>query len=158
MQSTTEIKGKGRPFPRDCHRCGKREVYPAVIPYTLQVKYEESLHTLDIPHLETPRCRACDEIVFDTHVDEQINAAQRTQLHLLQPAEIRDGRERLGLTRTELAKRLGVAETTLADWEDDIALQSRTADKLMRMFFTFPEVRAALDGIGGDVGSGVLVG
>ena len=158
MQVSTEIKVKHRPFPRDCYRCGKREVYLAVVPYTLQVKYDESLHTLNFPQLETPRCRACGEIVFDNHVDEQINAAQRTRLHLLQPAEIRDGRERLGLSRSKLAKRLGVAETTLADWEDDIPLQSRTADNLLRVFFTFPEVRAALAGMQHDVGLGVLVG
>ena len=157
MQTTTiETKFKSRPFPRDCFRCGKREVYRTIIPYSLQVKYEDVLHPLDLPQLETPRCRACDEIVFDTHVDMQINSAQRTLLHLLQPEQIRDGRERLDLTRGELAKRLGVSEAALADWEDDISIQPRTADNLLRVFFAFPEVRSALDGQERDVGLGVL--
>lgn len=144
MQTTIETKTKSRPCPRDCFRCRKSEVYPTVVPYSLQVKYEDSLYTVEIRELETPRCRACGEIVFDNHVDEQINAAQRKLLRLLQPAEIREGRERLGLTRDELAKRLGVTEAALADWEDDISIQPRNVDNLMRVFFAFPEVRAVL--------------
>jgi putative zinc finger/helix-turn-helix YgiT family protein len=128
------------------------------MPYTLQVKYEEDLHTLDIPQLETPRCSACGEIVFDAHVDAQINAAQKRQLGLLQSAQIRDGRERLGLTRSQLAGRLGVADAALADWENDISIQPRSADNLLRVFFAFPEVRAALNGDERDAGLGVLAG
>jgi DNA-binding transcriptional regulator YiaG len=128
------------------------------MPYTLQVNFEDALHTLDIPELETPRCRACGEVVFDAHVDAQINAAQRRQLGLLQPAQIRDGRERLSLTRGDLAGRLGVAEAALADWEDDITIQPRTADNLMRVFFAFPEVRAALNSTQRDASLGVLAG
>lgn len=158
METTTEITVKNRPFPRDCYRCGKREVYRDVIPYALQVKYEGILHSLEVPRLETPRCRACGEIVFVAHVDAQINADERTLLRLLQPTEIQNGLERLGLTQRELANRLGVADTALADWEDDISIQSRTADNLLRVYFAFPEVRAVLDNEERDVSLGVLVG
>lgn len=158
MQTLTEAKGKSKPFPWDCYRCGQREVYRALVPYSLQVNYEDVLHTLDLPRFETPRCRACGEIVFDNCVDAQINAAQRTLLSLLQPAEILEGRERLDLTRGELAKRLGVSEASLADWEDDISIQPRTADNLLRVFFAFPEVRSALNGQQHDASLGVLAG
>lgn len=158
METITETKRKSRPFPRDCYRCGKREVYPAVIPYALEVKYGDELYTIEIPRLETPRCRACETVVFDTHVDEQINAAERALLRLLQPAEIRAGRERLGLTRAELAGRLGVAEAELADWENDVSIQPRAADNLLRVFFAFPQVRAVLTGKERDAGLGVLAG
>lgn len=158
MQTLTETKGKNKPFPWDCYRCGQREVYRDIVPYSLQVNYEDALHTLDLPRLETPRCRACGEIVFDNCVDAQINAAQRTLLDLLQPGEIFEGRERRDLSRGELAKRLGVAEAELADWEDDIKIQPRTADNLLRVFFAFPEVRSALDGQERNAGLGVLAG
>jgi DNA-binding transcriptional regulator YiaG len=127
------------------------------MPYTIQVRYEDVLHSLQFAELEAPRCRACGEIVFDAHVDAQINTAERIHLKLLQPAAIRDGRERLGLTRGELATRLGVSEVTLADWEDDIKIQPRTADNLLRVFFAFPQVRAALSGITSDNASELLV-
>jgi DNA-binding transcriptional regulator YiaG len=157
MQTATECASKSRPFPRDCYRCGKREVYPAVIPYSVELDFEGAQHVVDIPQLETPRCRACGEIIFDASVDAQINTAERTHLRLLQPVEIRAGRARLALSRVELATRLGVAEAALADWEEDISIQSRAADNLLRVFFAFPEVRAALSGKERDAALGVLV-
>ena len=157
MPATAESKTKQRPFPRDCPNCRRKEVVLAIVPYSLQVKYEGKLYTVDIPALETPRCKSCEQVVFGVSVEKQINTAERTLLRLLQPAEIREGRERLGLSRDELSDRLGVSEPVLADWEDDISIQPRTADKLLRMFFAFPEVRRALDGKNHDVGIGVLV-
>lgn len=158
MPTVVENKTKQRAFPRDCPNCGRQEVDLAVVPYSLQANYEGQLVTIEIPELETPRCRSCGQLVFGVGVEKQINAAERTLLRLLQPTEIRKSRERHGLTRSELAKRLGVSEAALADWEDDISIQPRTADNLLRVFFAFPEVRAALDGRERDVGLGVLVG
>ena len=158
MPSTLDNKTKQRPFPRDCPKCGRQEVVLAVVPYSLQAKHDGDLHTIEIPELESPRCRACGQLVFGVGVEKQINAAERTLLRLLKPAEIRDGRERLGLTQSELANRLGVSETALADWEADISIQPRTADNLLRVFFAFPEVRSALNGKELDVSLGVLVG
>jgi DNA-binding transcriptional regulator YiaG len=129
-----------------------------VFPYSLEIKHDDELHTIDIPGLEAPRCRSCGQLVFGVSVERQINSAQRRKLRLLQPAEVRQGRENLGLSRAEFAKRLGIAEAAFADWEDDISVQPRTADNLMRVFFAFPEVRAALTGSQRDESLGVLVG
>src|SRR5687768_7565551 len=107
MPTLAENKTKQRAFPRDCPNCGRQGVVQAVVPYSLQSKYEGQLVTIEIPELESPRCRSCGQLVFGVAVERQINAAQRTLLRLLQPTEIRDGRERHGLTRSELAKRLG---------------------------------------------------
>lgn len=158
MAPTVDRPVKQRPFPRSCPNCGKQEVRLAVVPYSRQFKYDSELHTIDIAELESPRCGACGQLVFGVSVDKQIHAAQRAHLKLLQAAQIRDGRERLGMTRGELAGRLGVAETSLADWEDDISIQPRATDNLMRVFFAFPEVRAVLDGRERHANLGVLVG
>ena len=158
MANTLDRPVKQKPFPRFCFNCRKQEVFLAVVPYSRQFKYEDELHTVDLPNLESPRCRACSEMVFDTHVDIQVIAAERKLLHLLSGPQIRAGRERLGLTQAELARLLGVAEKALASWEDDFSLQPRTADQLLRVFFAFPEVRAALNGATNDANAGVLIG
>jgi DNA-binding transcriptional regulator YiaG len=158
MATTVERPAKQRPFPRFCANCGKQEVVLAVVPYSREFKYDNELYTIDIPNLESPRCRSCGQLVFGVNVDKQINAAERAQLKLLSASQIREGRERLGLSRVELAGRIGVAESALADWEDDFSIQPRTADKLMRVFFAFPEVRAALSGATNDAGLAVLAG
>jgi DNA-binding transcriptional regulator YiaG len=158
MATTIDRPAKQRPFPRFCANCGKQEVVLAVVPYSREFKYDDELYTIDIPNLESPRCRACGQLVFGVNVDKQIHAAERLELKLLSSTQIREGRERLGLSRGELAGRLGISEATLADWEDDITIQPRTADNLLRVFFAFPEVRAALNGAERDAGLGVLAG
>jgi DNA-binding transcriptional regulator YiaG len=156
MITTLEGKSKQHPFPRFCPNCGKQEVVLTTVPYSLHFKYDDESHALEIQNLESPRCRACGQLVFGISVDRQFIAAERNYLGLLHAGQIRAGRERVGLTRSELAIRLGISESALADWEDDISIQSRTADNLMRVFFAFPEVRAALVGMKHDSELGVL--
>ena len=81
-----------------CFRCRDRAVVPATIPYAVKVNHDGVSRVIEIPRLEVPRCQSCGELVFDNAADEQINAALRSELRLLTPAEIHAGRERLGLT------------------------------------------------------------
>jgi putative zinc finger/helix-turn-helix YgiT family protein len=158
MSTMLERKTKEKPFPRFCPHCGRQEVVLAVVPYALQVKHDEVLHDIEIPHLETSRCRSCGQMVFGNRADEQISAAVRSQLHLLGPTEIRDSRNRLGLTLDVMAERLGVSGELLSKWEEDLAIQPRAADNLMRVFFAFSNVREVLTGKMQNPQLGVLVG
>jgi DNA-binding transcriptional regulator YiaG len=157
MTTTLEHPVKQKPFPRLCFNCGKHEVFLAVVPYSREFKYEDKLYSVDLPTLESPRCRACGELSFGVNVDIQVVTAERKVLRLLSGTQIRAGRERLGMTPADLANLLGVSETALTKWEDDFSLQPRTADNLLRVFFAFPEARAALNGQQ-HAGLGVLAG
>jgi DNA-binding transcriptional regulator YiaG len=84
--------------------------------------------------------------VFTEKVDEQINEALRSHLHLLTPAEMRTALARVGLTQKEAADRLGIAEETLSRWFNEVQIQSRATDNLLRVFFTFPQVLTVLNG------------
>jgi transcriptional regulator with XRE-family HTH domain len=75
-------------------------------------------------------------------------------LRLLTSSEIREGISTLGLSQKEAAERLGIAEATLSRWLTDTVIQSRAMDNYLRVFFRFPEVRAAL-GAPIDVAPGV---
>ena len=112
----------------------------AEILYTCDFKHDDALHATEIPKLRTPRCnaRGSGKVVFNYGVDDQIHAAVRSKLGLLEPNEIREGRYRLSLTISELAEQLGVADELLDKWEFDLAIQSRTVDNSLRVFFVLP--------------------
>lgn len=133
-----------QPFPWRCHDCGKDEVRPARVNYDAEVKYDGRLVAFTVEDLGLPVCGACGAKLFTLEVDDQINAALRSHLHLLSPEEIRAGLSRLGMTQKAVADSLGIAEATLSRWLNEFQLQSRAMDNLMRVFFAFPEVRSAL--------------
>jgi len=133
-----------RPFPWRCRHCGKRQVTLAKTDYAAEVRHDGRLHTFTIADLELPVCQSCGDRVFTEKVDAQINDALRAHLNLLTPAQIRDAIKRIGISQKELAKSLGIAEATLSRWVNQVQIQSRSMDKLLRIFFGFPEVRVAL--------------
>jgi putative zinc finger/helix-turn-helix YgiT family protein len=133
-----------KPFPWKCGHCRERAVYPDQVPYTVEVVHDGRSYTVTVPDLKTPRCRNCGELLLDSAANRQISDAFRRQANLLTPEEIRQAREGLGLTQRQLAGYLGVAEATLSRWETGAQIQQRSLDRLLRLFFTFDNVRAAL--------------
>ncbi len=51
--------------------------------YDAEVRHDGRLYAFTIPQLDIPVCRACGAKVFTEKVDQQINAALRSHLHLL---------------------------------------------------------------------------
>lgn len=112
--------------------------------YNAEVRHDGRSYTFTIPELDIPVCQACGNKVFTEDVDDQINAAFRSNLELLTPEEMRAALGRIQLTQKEAAERLGIAEATLSRWLNKVQIQSRAMDNLLRVFFAFPEVRTAL--------------
>jgi putative zinc finger/helix-turn-helix YgiT family protein len=146
MKQRPDRERGDRPFPWQCPACLRVQVTPSVIPYTANVKHDGSLHAVEIPALEVPKCQACGELIFSSHVDEQINQALRAKLRLLTPDQIRGRRRRFCPDQKELATRLGVAKETISRWETGALIQSRAMDNLLRVFFELPQVRDVLIG------------
>jgi DNA-binding transcriptional regulator YiaG len=115
------------------------------IRYDVEVRHDGQVHSFTVPELNVPACKACSRQVFNEDVDDQITHALRAHLHLLTPAEMRAALERLGMTQTEVADRLGIPEATFALWLNDFQVQPRAMDTLLRVFFAFPEVRSAVN-------------
>jgi len=145
-KSVKRPRSAQRPFPWRCRQCGQREVALAKTSYDAEVRHDGRLHKFTIPDLELPVCRACGEEVFTEKVDAQVTDALREHLNLLTPAQIREAIKRVGMSQKDLAKCLGIAEATLSRWLCEVQIQSRSMDNLLRVFFGFPEVRAALCG------------
>lgn len=74
---------EGKPFPWRCPECGKKEVRPATLQHTSQIKHDGRLYAVEVPMLRVPQCSACGELVFDNDADQQIAQALREKLGLL---------------------------------------------------------------------------
>jgi putative zinc finger/helix-turn-helix YgiT family protein len=133
-----------KPFPWWCPECGKREVRPAVVRHTSHIRHDGKEYVVKIPRLKVPRCKACGELVFDNDADLQISTALRNQLGLLSGGQLRENREKLGLSQRQLADHLGVAMETISRWENDMLIQTRAMDRYLRLYFGVPAARAAL--------------
>ncbi len=121
-----------RPFPWRCPKCLKREVQPTIIAdYQARVKHDGRVHEVVVRDLKIAQCQACGETIFTFETDEQINAALRDKLELLQPHQIRELRGTR--TQQELARLIGTAEETICRWETGAVIQSRAMDKLLRV-------------------------
>lgn len=143
-ESTQRIESRDKPFPWRCPECGKREVRPATVHHTSQIRHDGRRYSVEVPQLRVPQCEACGEMVFDNDADSQIYDALREQLALLPPGQIRRNREQLALSQRELAEHLGVAVETISRWENGVLIQSRAMDRYLRVYFGVPAARAAL--------------
>jgi hypothetical protein len=155
LQQPKRPANADRPFPWHCRHCGQDQVFMTAIRYDADVRHDGRVYAVTIPDLQLPICKVCGEKVFTENVDDQIFTALRTHLHLLTPAEMRAALGRLGMTPKEVAERLGIAETTFSYYLNDIQIQPRATDNLLRVFFAFPEVRSALTREPHDPGLGI---
>lgn len=135
---------KPRPFPWRCARCRQKEVNPTVMAYSVAVPYEGTVHTVEVPQLRVPRCRNCGELAFGNEASDQISEAVRRHLGLLTAAQLRQGREALGLSIEEFDVRLGLCPESVADYENNLKIQSRALDRYLRAFFAVPQLRDVL--------------
>ena len=157
-KATTEMPhSQGKPFPWRCPECGKKEVRPATVQHTSQIKHDGRLYRVEIPGLCVPKCGVCGELVFDNEADEQIAQALREQLGLLSGGQIRTNREELGLSQRSLAGQLGVAVETISRWENGALTQTRAMDRYLRVYFGVPAARAALADQSGTSHMGIHV-
>jgi hypothetical protein len=88
-----------KPFPWKCGHCRQKAVNPAAVPYTVDVDHDGRSYAITVPDLQTPKCDNCGELVLTAEANGRISSALREEIGLLTPAQIREGRETLGLTQ-----------------------------------------------------------
>jgi len=133
-----------RDFSIKCGNCGERAVALSVVPYSVQIDNDGRKYDVTIPDLVAPRCTKCGNIVLHEEANRRITAEFRKVAGLLTPDEIRYHRERVGLSREELAEHLGTTVQTLSRWETGEWIQPRSLDRFLRAILTMPELRKTL--------------
>ena len=138
-----------RPYPHRCFACGQDVVNQRQIAYDAKVRHDGKLHSFHIPSLQIDQCDNCGEQYFTSNTDEQINLGLRKQLGLLAPHEIRAGIDSCNVSEKNFAEHLGIAPETVSRWLNEGVTQTRSLDRMMRLYFAMPSVRSALaDGRG----------
>ena len=117
------------------------EVYRETINYKTGFKYEGHLHEFEVQGISVNKCRACGHISLPNTALDQITEAFRSHAHLLTAEEIRGHLDRLHLTQKDFAELLGVAQETVCRWLTNVQIQTRSLDRLMRLFFNSAVVR-----------------
>jgi putative zinc finger/helix-turn-helix YgiT family protein len=133
-----------REFCKKCSKCRERAVVIATIPYELQMDHDGRKYQVKIADLSVPQCTKCGNFSFDHEASQQIARAFCREAGLLNGAEIRRQREKLGLTQQALAELLDVESSELAWWENGERIQQRHMDRFLRAFFALPELRRTL--------------
>ena len=83
--------------------------------------------------LPVRRCEHCDFDYLDDEGERLKHEAVCGHLGVLTPREIRDIRERLGLSRSALAKLTGIGEASLSRWENGVKIQTPGYDRYLRL-------------------------
>jgi putative zinc finger/helix-turn-helix YgiT family protein len=127
-----------RTYPKRCGKCGQKKMHLATVPYATTIEHDGRAYPVVIPALTVPQCGNCKAISIDDEADQQISAAFRREARLLTPEEIREGREKLGLTQKQFANLLGVGEATVSRWETGAQIQQRALDRFLRVCLASP--------------------
>lgn len=139
-----------------CHACGQRSLQRVKQPYEYEISHEgRAPVTIRIPDLDVIACTNPDchpedpgeTVLIDDDAARRIGVETYRQLGLLTPAEIREKREKLGLSQQEMQELLGLGGNSLSRWENGHIYQARSMDRLLRVFFGVPEGRAFVENL-----------
>src|SRR5437899_5433638 len=128
----------------NCPACGQPTLGVERAQQTVTARDGTVLHFED----EQTRCRSCSEIFYMP--DQSLGssraraAALRTHDRLLAPVDIRQIRNKYGLSQAQLEQALGVGAKTVVRWERGSVCQSNAANNLRLIARDFPPVFAQI--------------
>lgn len=92
---------------------------------------------ITVPRVSHLRCRCCGETLLSPEeavaFDRQALEIYRRKYGLLSEHEIREIRERFGLTQAALSRLLRLGANTVSRWESGRNVQSASLDVMLRM-------------------------
>ena len=133
-----------KPFPHLCPECGATAVYAETTNYRTAFKYEGRLHEFEAQNVTLNKCHDCGSVILTDTALDQIAEAFRRRANLLTAERIRRELQRLKLSQKEFGALLGVAPETVSRWLGNVQIQTRSLDRLMRLFFKSADVRKVL--------------
>ncbi len=121
-----------------CAECGSSEMALVDSPVMEAFKGHEFVIE-GIIHWECPECGEVEYPAESLHeLDLKLNDLYRQEEGLLSPTEIRQLREKLGITQVQLERIIGVRSPTVSRWESGAIVQSIPANNCMKHLLLFP--------------------
>jgi len=130
-------------YPKKCAACGGRvTASAATLPFSVRGE------TIAVPGVEHGACGDCGEVYLSLDAAErlQVEAVRMSKAArgLLTPGEIRELRRSFAMSQAAFEELLGVGPKTVIRWEKGTVFQGATADRLMRLLRTQPELARVL--------------
>lgn len=143
-------------YPRRCVNCKQKALEPSSIEFRTEVKHENALHEVFVPDLPCEKCTNCGFVLLDEDADARVHEVLRQQLRLLPAATLTNCRNQLKVSQKRLAELCGFAPESVSRWESG-TLQSRSTDRLFRLYFGVPQARQFLERLESDFELGASV-
>ena len=100
--------------------------------------------TIVIPNATWQACQQCAEEILPYALNKAIDLEAAKRQGLLTPEEIRQVRQRTGLSAVHMAYLLGVGEKTYTRWETGKSIQNKGNDTLIRLLDANAEAFASV--------------
>lgn len=121
--------------------CNSAKLRERMILEQIPVDEAGDFFEVEIPYIE---CVSCGYCFPDERAESLRHAAACAHFKLLTPAEIRDVRQALRLSRREFDEAFGIPPASMERWENGRLMQSRSMDTLLRALQN-PSTAARLD-------------
>jgi putative zinc finger/helix-turn-helix YgiT family protein len=86
-----------------------------------------------IPGARWRHCESCGESILPDELTRALDRERCRRLGLLTPDQIREVREKTGLSAVDMSHLLGIGEKTYTRWENGRSLQTKASDTLIRL-------------------------
>ncbi len=136
-----------------CPACGRQHLENRVIRDEFAYGLEDdrvSVVAEAVPVLACP----CGEIFYGPEAEQIHHRAICKALGLLTPEQIRELRDRFGLSQQEFARLTGIGVATLSRWEQGRLMQTRSMDSYLQILNAVPNAIQALEKLRGHSASG----
>jgi putative zinc finger/helix-turn-helix YgiT family protein len=115
-----------------CPICGNQTLEHKQGEYRFEPPLNIPRGTMTIRDAVWDACSSCGEEILPDELTKAIEAEQYRRLGLLTPSEIRQVRQKTGLSAVDLANLLGIGEKSYTRWENGRSMQNRSNDTLIR--------------------------
>jgi len=116
-----------------CPLCGNQTLEHKHGDYRFEPPQNIPGGTMIIANATWDACTSCGEEILPDELTKAIEAEQYRRLGLLPPSEIRQVRQKTGLSAVDMANLLGVGEKSYTRWENGRSIQNKSNDTLIRL-------------------------
>jgi putative zinc finger/helix-turn-helix YgiT family protein len=117
---------------RTCPSCGHRGLEHRLVSDRFEFGAEDKPIWVEVERVPAEVCPQCGERFWGPEAGAIRHEAICRALGLLTPAEIKQIRERLGLTQEQFAEQTGIGVATLSRWERGRWVQTKAHDLYLR--------------------------